>query len=675
MSAKLKKLIYSEEAYLTNLAEHVDDDDLSKIGEQVFKGYEIDKESCEDWERRTKPAMDLAMQVYKEKNFPFANASNVKYPLIATASMQFSARCLPNIIKGSDIVKAKIIGKDKAVGAVKDPKTGEPLTDEMGDIIPITKSMVADRVSKHMSYQIIEEMTGWETDLDKALVSLPIIGEEWKKTYWNSVKLRNISCRVPSRNMTINYWAKSVDDAQRITERVPIYPNNLETKKRSGYFLDIDYGDEQSAEDVEQNSEDVDSPVIFLEQHCWLDLDKDGYKEPYIVTINKASHKVARIYMRFENDKIERDSKGRVIQIEADQSFTQTVFFPSPDGGSRGMGFGNLLGSINEAINTSLNQLIDSGTLYNSNTGFIGKGAQLGRTRQGGQSNFELGEWKEVPCFGDDLRKNIVPLPVKEPSMVLFSLLGLLIDSGKQLSSVSEIMTGQAPGANTSPTTVMALAEQGLQVFSSIYKRVHRGLKEEFKKLFKLNSIYLEDEEYFTILDDEMAVAREDYDLDGIDVIPVSDPTEISEMQQALRADALGSMLGTGYNDQEIRRRRLEAMRIPEPEKLMLPDEAFGQPEPELVLKQEQLKLDWAKFEWKTITDRANMEKMLALAFKAEQEGEAVIPGLQLDEFKTQTEFLNKEAERMQNERLQGMAKQPNDQGNEKGSGGNPQIA
>jgi len=669
----MKSILYKKSVYGKNLADELDDDRLNEIGEQVIRGFDVDEESCSDWAKRTEPAMDLAMQVYTEKNFPFSNASNVKYPLIATAAMQFSARCFPNIIKGSDVVKCKVVGRDAPVALVLDPATGEPIVDrQTGQPIPITKSMVAERISTHMSYQVTEEMPEWETDLDRGLVCFPVVGEEWKKTYFDSVTKKNKSVRVPSENMTINYWAKSTESAQRITERIPVYPNVVEECKRSGFYRDIEYDIDTDGENREQNSEDEDSPLIFLEQHCWLDLDDDGYKEPYIVTVHKASRKVARVYVRFEQkDVIRKD--GKIIKILPTHYYTHMVFFPSPDGGSRGMGFGNLLGPINEAINTNINQLIDAGTAYNSNTGFIGKGAQLGRARSGGQVTFELNEWKEVPMFGEDMRKSIVPMPVKEPSMVLFSLLGMLIDAGKQLSSVSEVMTGQTPGANASPTTVMALAEQGQQVFTSIYKRVHRALKSEFKKLFRLNSIYLDDKQYYRITDEEMVVAKSDYNMDGLDVVPVSDPTEISDMHQAYKADALRNMLGQGFNDQEIRKRLLELMKLPDAQALLLPDEALSRPDPEIELKKRQIVLDEKKFLWKVIMDRSQMAKNHAAAFKLREEGEAIRPGVQMDELalaQKRMEILNQEAERFFNERVIGVGGQPANQGVPQGGGG-----
>ncbi|MBS3776403.1 MAG: hypothetical protein KGY70_14505 [Bacteroidales bacterium] len=661
----LKNFIYTEKAYETNLARYVDDDKLAEIGEAADREYEVDFKSCSDWWQRTEPAIKLAMQVYEKKNFPFEGASNVKYPLLNVAATQFASRAYPAIMKGKEVVKAKVIGND----ALPNPQNPQQM-------IPGEKSAIAERISKHMSWQLTEQMEEWEEDLDRALTTLPIIGEEWKKTYFDSILKRNKSCRVLSEFIVMNYWAKSARAAARVSEKIYLYPNDVEEKKRTKHFLDQEYS-ENMGSDKRQDEQDEDSPLLFIEQHRFLDLDEDGYKEPYIVTYHKDSKKVARIYPRFEQrDVYYTDDGKRIAKIVPTQYYTQTVFFPSPDGGSRGMGFGNMLNPINEAINSLINQIIDSGTLYNSNAGFIGKGAQLSKGK-GRDLQFKLGEWKEVSIPGDDLRKNIFPLPVKEPSSVLFSMLGTLIESGEKMSSVAEVMTGQSQGANASPTTTMALIEQGMQVFGSVYKRIHRSLKEEFKKLYRLNAIYLPEEEYFRVMDDLQAVTRMDYNMDAVDVVPVSDPKEVSDTQKLIKAQAVMELLGSGLNDQEIRRYYLEAIGMPEVDRFMLPDEALNQPDPELVLKERDQQLKEQEFEWKMVVDKANMQKVVAMAEKALAEAEEAAANAdqayakadyerakpELEVLKEQTKLMDSAQERIMNERVQRMA---NSSGNSK---------
>lgn len=668
----LAKYIFTPEAQGKNLAEMIDEEDLNVIGADAWTGYDVDKESCNEWEKRTTPAVELAMLIYEQKNEPFEESANVKYPILTVGAIQFSARAYPNIIKGKNVVRVKIIGKDEMPS--RDPQNPNPIKG--------AKAKIGQRISTHMSYQLLEQMEEWETDLDKALVCLPVIGEDWKKTYYDPELRRNVSTRVQSNNMVMNYWAKSADSAQRLTERIWLYPNQIEEHKRSGFYLDVDIP--QGYETVEQDAykpktggqisdpRDPDAPKLFLEQHCFLDMDDDGYKEPYIVTIHNATKKVMRIVPRFDLKGVSYN-KGVVSKIKAVGYYTQTVFFPSPDGGSRGMGLGNLITPINETVNTTINQLLDSGTLHNNQSGFIAAGGMPGKGKGGGKMSLALGEFKRIPVAGDDIRKSVMGLPTKEPSIVLFQLLGLMIESGKEVSSVSSIMSGEAPGPNTAPTTVTALIEQGLKVFSAVFKRVHRGLKSEYKKLYRLNSLNLDQAEYVNILDDPAAIAQIDYNTEGMDIVPVSDPNEVTDIQKMMKAETLKGMIGQGFNDLEVRKRYLETMEFEDPEKLMPPPAPAGPP-PEFQLELDKLKLDRDKFQWKMVVDRSVMVKneMAALksrasAIKDLADAEAAEEGPQLEMYKAQLqdsadqmqnyqkelEFLDKSQERIANAQLQ----------------------
>jgi len=304
-----------------------------------------------------------------------------------------------------------------------------------------------------------------------------------------------------------------------------------------------------------------------------------------------------------------------------------------------------MLAPINRTINSTINQLMDSGTLYNANAGFLGKGIQLGRGRGGGKIDFKLGEWKHVGFVGDDLRKNIVPLPVKEPSVVLFNLLGFMVNAGERLSSVTEILTGDQSNTAERPTTTLARIEQGLKVFSSIHKRLYRAFREEFKKLYKLNSIYLPEESYFNVLDDPKAVARTDYDYRTCDVVPVADKNEVTNTQKLIKAQIWMGMQGQGYNDVEIRRRFAEAMQEPEPEKLLQAPEP--PPDPKIVIEQQKLQLEQAKFqldmlrfEMEHSESQAKIASSLAKAEQALAQAESIEPGRQAEIYQAELKAL-----------------------------------
>lgn len=608
-----------------NIAKLLDKDTIVKIESEVNDGYDIDKQSRSEWEERNKEALEIAEQVMGVKNFPFEKASNVKYPLIATASIQFAARAYPNFVKAPDVVKGLVIGKDEDGG----------------------KAQKAERIGQHMSYQCLNEMTEWEEDTDKLLTILPIIGCSFKKTYFSSVLQRNISEFRPAQDIVINYKAKSMETAPRITDVFTLYPNELKERILSKLYLNREYGVPTSAKDEgdEPDSRDPHQPHVFYEQHTWYDLDNDGYKEPYIIVFHKDTKKVARIVARFMPNKIEYNSRGKIMKITPDHYFTKFPFMPALDGSIYDSGFGRLLAPINRTINTTINQLLDSGTWYNSNTGFLGKGIQLGRGKGGGKLEFQPNEWKRLGFTGDDIRKNIVPLPVKEPSLVLFNLLGFMVSAGERLSSVTEILTGDQSNQAERPTTTLARIEQGLKVFSSIHKRLYRSFKSEFKKMYRLNSIFLKDEEYFNVLDDPRSVARSDYDYTTCDVVPVADPNETTNTQKLIKAQIWMGMQGQGYNDGEIRRRFAEAMQEPEPEKLL--NAPQPPPDPKIVIEGQKLELEKDKFHFEMLKYRMEEDertaKVAGLLAKAEQalaNAEAQEAGRQLDQYKAELSAL-----------------------------------
>lgn len=542
---KLQKILES-----SNLAADLSDDKLIEIGNDVVIGYETDLESRKPWEKDLKNWTELALQVASDKTFPWPNAANIKYPLLATAAMQFAARAYPTLIPSNGkVVKCKVIGSDP---------TGE-------------KSMRAFRVSTHMSYQVMEQMDGWEEDMDKLLIALPISGTCFKKTYWDSSKQQNCSQLVLPKSLVVNYWTRCLEDAERITEVFYLSKRKVKERQNLGIFIDANLGDPQTpADDVTtsinrsfQRASDFDetTPYTILEQHTYLDLDEDGYAEPYIVTVEAESNKVLRIVPRFSEADVLMDDKQNVVSIEAVQYYTKYGFIPNPDGGFYDIGFGRLLGPLNNSANTIINQLVDAGSLSNLQAGFIGKGLRI----KMGETRFQPGEWKAVNAVGDDLKKQIFPLPVREPSQVLFNLLDLLLKSGKELASVAEIFVGKMPGQNTPATTTMASIEQGMKVFTAVYKRVYRSLTSEFRKIYKLNQQYMNPEEYISILDNP--IPQEDYKGPEDDIIPGADPSAVSSQEKQQKVQAVMQLLNLGtINPMAATLMYLEAHEIPEAE-------------------------------------------------------------------------------------------------------------
>lgn len=587
-----------------NVAEELDEDKLKAIGQEAASGFEHDLQSREQWDKHIDEWIKLAKQTIEPKTWPWPKASNVKYPLLSTAAMQFAARAYPSLVPANGkVVNAKSIGKDP---------TGQ-------------KSQIAEAVSIYMSWQLMHEMDCWEEDMDKLLIMLPIVGTMFKKTYWDPLNEKNCSHLVLPKNLVVNYWAKSLKDAERISEILEMSPRKVKERQQAGIWLDIDLGKPPQPETSKPNSpsvQDETTPYTIIEQHTFLDLDDDGYREPYIVTFHKESTKVLRIAPRFDETTIKLGPKGELRKIEPIQYYTKFGFIPNPDGGFYDIGFGVLLGPINESVNTLINQLVDAGSLNNLQSGFLGKGLRL----RMGETRFQPGEWKVVNSTGDDLKKQIVPMPSKEPSNVLFQLMGALITSGKELASVAEIFVGKTPGQNTPATTTMATIEQGMKVFTAVYKRIYRALNEEFEKLARLNYLYLNPQTYVDIVD--MEINPEDFDMTQNNIFPGADPTAVSQTEKLLKAQGLMELLPSGVLDPvKVVMRILDAQEQPNWEELLNPQVAqTGQlppPPPDPKLQEMQMKgqLEQQKIQMQAVAQQQKMEleardKAVQLAMK-----------------------------------------------------------
>ena len=576
LQAVEKEVLRAEAMVLiTNIAPKQPEKVLSDLTSKVIEGYKIDSDSRKDWEELNKQIIDLAKLLVKKKTYAGEIVANVKYPLIITACIQFAARAYPEMIKGNEIVKGKVIGKD--------PDNA--------------KSERAKRLCDFMSFQILHEMQDWEEGVDQLLFTLPAIGCAFKKSYFDSLERRNVSEMAFADDVVVNYFAESLERTPRITHRIYLYHNEIIERINSGVFSKFNIAELGQATSDKTSDTDDETPHLFLEQHRWYDLDEDGYQEPYIVTVHAESQKLVRIAPRYATDGIIRNDQDEIIKIVPEHYFTRYLFMPSIDGGFYGMGFGSLLMSTNAAINTIINQLLDAGTLSNRQSGFLGRGLKLGR---GKSIQLKSGEWKHVEVTGDDLKKNVFPMPVREPSNVLFTLLGLLIESGKELAGMTEILAGNSPGANVPAESVLALIEQGLQVYSAVHKRVYRSQYKEFNKIRRLNALYLDQMTYITVLDDEDANIQADFATNDFDVIPIADPNNTTMLQRLMKAKAMLELRGQGLNDQEINRRYLLAMDINDIEKI-LPDEEQADPA-------EQMQLETLKAELEELS--AKIEKL-----------------------------------------------------------------
>lgn len=613
-----------------NLVQLLDDNTLNRIGSNVVRDYEIDRQSCHEWLERYDDALDLAMQVRSPKTFPWAGASNIKYPLLTVAAIQFQARAYPAIVDGANLVKGRVLGPDP---------DGQ-------------KRKRADRIGQHMSWQLLYKMKGWEESTDRLLLMLPIVGCVMRKSYFDPIAGTNCSDMIPANDFIVNYFAKSLDAAPRYTQVLHLYPYEARERIAAKLWRQIPI-DPNAA-----NDDDEDGLIDYYEQHRMIDLDEDGIPEHYVVTCTTEGH-VARIVPCFDAGDvyIEDPSGGKVavkastltaeqlqhpdtqiniVRVERQQYFTKYGFIPSPDGAFYDMGFGTLTADISASVDTTINQIHDAATLQNAGGGFIGSGV----TMKGGRQARRIGEWTRAEVVGGTLRDNIVPLPTQGPSAVLFQLLGMLIEAAKQITSVQDVLTGASQGSDASPTTVMAQIEQGLKVMTGILKRIHRAFGTELKILRRLNRDHMDEEEYFQLNDEDKPeaqmghngepaeaqqltdpnagvghIGRADYEDDDLDVIPVSDPTIVSDVQKMIRAQALQPYMGNPLvNQKELLRRQFEALGETDIAKLLTVPQA---PNPELVIEGMKQTIEKQKVDNATITAKSNAANAIAAAAAA----------------------------------------------------------
>jgi len=610
-----------------NIAEELDQTLLDEIANRVKTEYDIDVTSRADWKTRTEEAMELAMQVAKEKQFPWPKAANVIYPLVTTAATQFAARAYPAIVNGRSIVRGVVIGEDDGTPQIN-PQTGQPVMqpgppgpDGQPTPIPVwatppgSKLQRASGIGEHMSWQLLDEQPEWEPETDQLLHLLSIVGTVFRKTYFDPRKGRNTSAMVSPMKFVLNYNAKTVETAPRGTEELEFYPWEIKEMERAGLWL----VPEQPYGEAENSEGDRDKPHEFLEQHRYWDLDEDGYPEPYIVTIHKRSQKVVRIVARYDAEGIHFSGRThKIAKIEPIHYYTKYDFIPNPDGGVYSLGFGQLLRPINESINTVLNQLLDAGTLQNAGGGFIGKGLSM----NAGAIRFQLGEYKTVNATGGNIKDNIVPFPAPGPSQVLFNLLGFLVEAGKEIAAVKDVLTGDQKTPNVPATTTLALIEQGLKVFTAIYKRVHRSLKSELNKLYRLNRVYGDEKSQYKVGDTWKTILKQDYVL-GAGVEPVSDPTMVSDMQRMGRAQfLLGFRQDPDCDGKEILMRAFKAADIDQPDKILAKQTA---PNPAIAIKGMELDQKEQVIQADVKLKRAQEFSAYATAIKSMAEADATV--------------------------------------------------
>lgn len=649
-------------AEMDNIAENLDEKELNKIAFKVINGHDVDKQSQKEWLSKVEAILRLAKLTKEPKNTPLPQSSNIKFPLITNACCQFAARTYPELIQDGKIVKPDIVGQ-----------TNPQL------------ELDADGICDFMSYQLLGPDSEWEASMDRLLNVLPHIGFVVKKTYYDPKGKKNISdvCKYNDIVLRNAPDINSIDDLRRVTHVLYQHPNDLVMQCRAGLYL------EDSVEKVLSFYSEFDpNPVCRLyEQHQWMDLDNDGLEEPYIVTVHVDTMKVLRIKARFDKDDIETDENDdtKITCIKATQYFTDFHFVPASDGSFMSVGFGTLLLDINETVNTILNQLIDAGTLANMQTGFIDSRLKI----MGGQIGVDPGQWNRVKgVIGQTIKEGVFPLNYKEPSTVLFQLLGMLIKAAEDLTSSTDALQGAQNAQNVPATSMLAMIEQGMKLHSAIQRRLYRGLKEEFRKLFKLNKKFLNPDDFIEVVGSKSGINPDAFRNPSIQIVPVADPNLSSDAQRLSQAQVVMALEGKpGVDNNEVHKRLLQAARVPNIDAILPPSKAKEAnnppPDPKMLqvqmaakskaadlqiksrhqdLKEKQFAASMPKTEAEITQIQSNSVALIAKAAKLAHEAKMDEVGNQLDAIKTKMDATAQAHQQMMDAAHTGIELQQNQQ-------------
>jgi len=602
-----------------NLIDELDPSELAGIVSQCSTQLQIDEKSRKEWLDVYHEAMKLALQEAERKNYPFEQAANVVYPLLTTASVQFAARAYPGLFPSRNIVKARIVGDDS--GKYLPRQTAEGV--ELQEVVPPgEKASRAQRVSRFASFALKEWDEDWEADTDALLHNLPIAGCAFRKRWWNNGPKSKF---ITAENLVVNNAAKSLDTAPQVSERIFLYPHEIQQRVASGYY------NEEAAKQYYE-TQDSGEPYEIIEAHCRYDIDGDGYDEPYIVTFVRGDERALRVAENIGEPIMEG---GEVTGFKPRAYYVKFPFIPNPSGGFYDIGFGTLLAPINKSVNASINQLLDAAHWQNAPSGFIGRRLHL----KAGDMRMRPGEYKLVNVMGDDLRKEIYHMQFPGPSPVTFNLLSLMINAGQDISSVKDIMLGDSE-KNLAPTTALTLVEQGTKQFTAIYKRIHRALKREMKLLFdqmRENSAEIE-QVYLATLDDDQANVS-DFD-DDYALVPVTDPDMVSDQVAMAKAQFLEELAAQGRVDPaESLKRTLEAANIEDPEALIPKQQ---EPDPEILIKMAKLENEKARIENDTKRAHAEILEQHTQAMKNLADAEAAEDGVQIERYKAEVDAITR---------------------------------
>ena len=559
-----------EDLFESNLAEFIEDSELASLASDLVSKFDSDKDSRSDWEQTYKEGLDQLGLEIEDRTTPWAGACGVFHPMLSEAVVRFQAQTIQEIMPAQGPVKTHVWGK------FDEDKAGQ-----------------AKRVQEYLNYQLIEVMTEYRSETEKLLFSLPLAGSAFRKIYFDPSLGRPTSMFVPAEDFVVAYNEGELSQAERYTHVMTRSTNQIKKLQVSGFYTDI----ELTPSNVEDNpirekyneiggvtpSYESREKHQLLEMHVDIDLpgyeDEDGVALPYVVTIDKGSNTVLAIYRNWDEEDPHR------VKL---QHFVHYGYVP-------GIGFYNLglihmIGGLAKSATSLLRQLVDAGTLSNLPGGLKTRGLRI----KGDDTPIMPGEFRDVDVPGGVIRDNITFLPYKEPSSVLYQLLGNIVEEGRRFASMADLkvadMSQDAPVGTT-----LAIMERAMKVQSAIQARIHASLKQEYKILSNIIRDYT-DPEYPYETEDGEGIKAEDFD-DRIDVVPVSDPNASTMAQRVMQYQAalqLAQQSPNLYDMPLLHRQMMELIGIPNADRVV-PNQEEVLPKDPITENQEMLTLSPVK--------------------------------------------------------------------------------
>jgi hypothetical protein len=562
------------EDFNANLADEMDERELTKLAGELVGDIENDKGSRKEWEKAYTQGLKLLGLQYEERTEPWDGASGVFHPMITEAVVRFQSEAITEMFPAQGPVRTKIIGKETS-----------------------QKKEAARRVEDDLNYELTDVMKEFRPEQERMLWSLPATGSAFKKVYFDPNLGRQVSVFVPAEDILLPYGTTDLDTCYRLTHVMRKTKNEILKLQQAGFYRDIDLPDpmKASADDIRQAKDKEtgfndlnDDRYTLYETHADLDLpgfedeedgEPTGIARPYVVTLIKGSNDILAVRRNWREEDELRTKRQHFVHYQYIPGF-----------GAYGFGLFHLIGGFAKSATSIMRQLVDAGTLSNLPGGLKSRGLRI----KGDDTPIAPGEFRDVDIGSGALRDNILPLPYKEPSSVLFQLLGTIVEEGRRFAATADSkisdMSGQAPVGTT-----LALLERQLKVMSAVQARLHYSLKQELKLLVGIIEDYADPDYDYDPEKGSRKARKEDYS--QVDIIPVSDPNAATMSQRVVQYQAviqMAQMAPDIYDLPQLHRRMLEVLGVKNAEKLVpLPDDQRPQDpvtENQSALKGEPLK-------------------------------------------------------------------------------------